>query len=322
MTEETNAAPQGASEPESIASVEDKLASFDFDAPPAPAGETEKPQEAGDDEVLETLAGETGTQETAPEDDDPDEILRDGTKVKRSELKRAYRPDWEKQVQEFSQRQEAFQRAIAGFTQDQQRAAQLLQNAVAVVQSKMPKPPDERLLDTDPFEYQKQDHLFKKAQGELHNLKAAQAYQFQQIRQQQQHQQRIRLHQEKEAVLRILPDFKDPVKFAKFSEEAKEYATTRGYKPSDLDGVYDHRLLAVIHDAVEGRRIKADLAKTKERLAKLKAEAVKTPVEVQAPQKRRTPSQVESESLRAQMDRLRKNPSSTKVQEDVLGRFK
>jgi hypothetical protein len=319
MTEETSAAPQG--EPESIQSVEDKLASFDFDAPAAPAGGTEKPQEAGDDEALETLAGETGAEVPAT-DDDPEEILRDGTKVKRSELKRAYRPDWEKQTQEFAQRQEAFQRATAGFTQDQQRAAQMLQNAVAIVQSKMPKPPDEKLLDSDPFEYQKQDFLFRKAQGELQQLKAAQVQQFQQVRAQQQHQQRIKLFHEAEAVRRVFPDFKDPVKFAKFNEEAREYATTRGYKPSDLDGVTDHRLLGVIHDAVEGRRLKAELAKNKERLAKLKAEAVKTPVEVQAPQKRRTPSQVESESLRAQVDRLRRNPSSTKVQEEFFSRFK
>jgi hypothetical protein len=318
MTEETNAAPQGASEPESVQNVEDKLASFDFDAQPAPAGATEKPQEAGDDEVLETLAGETSAQETAPEDDDPEEILRDGTKVKRSELKRAYRPDWEKQVQEFSQRQEAFQRATAGFTAQQQQAAQMLQNAVAIVQSRMPKAPDRALLDSDPFEYQKQKANYEDGLVELQRVKQAQAYQWQQARQQQQQQQQVHLRREYEAALRVLPDFKDPVKFAKFTEEAKEYAVTRGYKPADLNGVHDHRLLAVIHDAVEGRRLKAALTKAKE---KLKA-AVKPPVEVQAPQKRRTPSQVESEGLRAQMDRLRKNPSSTKIQEDVLGRFK
>jgi hypothetical protein len=318
MTEETSAAPQGASEPESVQSVEDKLASFDFDAQPAPAGETEKPQEAGDDEVLETLAGETSAQETATEDDDPEEILRDGTKVRRSELKRAYRPDWEKQVQEFSQRQEAFQRATAGFTAQQQQAAQMLQNAVAIVQSRMPKAPDRALLDSDPFEYQKQKANYEDGLVELQRVKQAQAYQWQQARQQQQQQQQVHLRREYEAALRVLPDFKDPVKFAKFTEEAKEYAVTRGYKPADLNGVHDHRLLAVIHDAVEGRRLKATVAKIKE---KMKA-AKPPPVEVQAPQKRRTPSQVESENLRSQMDRLRKNPSSTKIQEDVLGRFK
>ena len=125
-------APTGGSEPvsndTSKEALESKLASFDFgDAEPpkkkSADDDAAQPKEAGDDEAMATVAAEAKAEQPATEDDDPEETLRDGRKVKRSELKRGYRPDWEARIQQHMQREQAFAQATNGFNQAQQQTA-------------------------------------------------------------------------------------------------------------------------------------------------------------------------------------------------------
>ena len=173
--------------------LEAKLASFDFgDAEPPkkpPAGDAKaEPKEAGDDEAMATLAGEAKAEQPAPEDDDPEEVLRDGRKVKRSELKRGYRPDWEQRINAHMQREQAFAQATHGFNQAQQQTATLLQQAVEVVASRMPQAPDPSLVDADPFEYQRRKLIYDTEKAKLDDI-VVRRDAFMRQTQQQQHQQ-------------------------------------------------------------------------------------------------------------------------------------
>jgi hypothetical protein len=315
--ENQGAAPEAAPEP-SIEQIEDKLGSFDFDAPAAPAGEARAQPEPASDEAKESLAGETEAERPAQTDDDPEVILRDNQKVKLSELKRGYRPDWEKQVRDFQARQEAFQRNAAGYNQSQQQAAGLLQNAISVLQERLPKPPDPELAKSDPFEYLQQKTQYDIDAGKLQQAKMAQAYFAQQAQQQNRQALQKRLIQERDATLTHFPDLKDPVKATKFQEDTKTLGAELGFSSRELSGINDHRLIRLIDLALKAKKYEKDLDAAR---AKLKAASEKPPVEVQAPQRRRTSAQVQADTLRASMSRLSKNPNSSQAAEDVLSRF-
>ncbi len=315
MDENTNVAPAGAVGQSPI-SIEDKLASFDFDAPAPPAGDTQEPvKEAEDDAIVSTLVGET-PEEPAPPDDDPEVNLRDNTKVRLSELKRAYHPEWQKHLAEFSQKQQAFEQATAGFTQQQQQTAQLLQQAVSFVEARLPKAPDIALIDTDPFEYQRQKAHYDAEIGKLDQLRGVQAQFHQQTEQQARQQFQQYLTQQYEAALQSLPHLRDPVKKAKWTEEVKSLGAELGFTPQEVNGIHDHRVLKLIDLATKAKKYEAAIEKAK---AKLK-EAAPPPVAVQAPQRRKSPAEVRSEDLRSRLDKLRKtgNPRDA---EDVLSRF-
>lgn len=318
MDEENNAPPQGESEPQSIASIEDKLGSFDFDAPPSPAGEQKAPPEPVDAEVEAPFAEEAPTEKPLT-DDDPEETLRDGTKVKRSELKRAYRPDWETQVKTFAEQQAAFQRATAGYSQAQQQAAAQLQQVVGILQERMPKAPDPELSKTDPFEYLQQKTRYDTELGKLQQARAAQAHFAQQAHHQQRQAFQKRLIQERDATLRVFPDLKDPVKATRFAEDTKTLGVKLGFSEKELSGINDHRLVRLIHMALQAERY--EKAQETAKAKAVKAAAERPPVEVQAPQRRRSPSQVDADTRRAALLRLSKNPNSAKAAEDVLSRF-
>jgi hypothetical protein len=302
--------------------LESQLASFDFgDAepekkPPA-GGEQAKPKEAGDDEAMATVAAEAKAEQPAPEDDDPEETLRDGKKVRRSELKRGYRPDWEARIQQHMQREQAFAQATNGFNQAQQQTAVLLQQAVEVVASRMPQAPDPSLVDTDPFEYQRRKLIYDTEKSKLDDIVVRRDAFMQKTRADQYQATQRQLLHEREATLRALPDLRDPVKAAKFVEGTKSLGAELGYTPQELAQVRDHRLMKLINMALEGKRMKAAYESAR---AKLKENAAKA-VEVQTPQRRRTPSAVESQSIATRIKTLAKNPNSAKAAVDVLSQF-
>lgn len=319
-------APTGGSEPvsndTSNEALESKLASFDFgDAPPPKKSaddDAAEPKEAGDDEAMATLAGEAKAEQPAkPEDDDPEETLRDGRKVKRSELKRGYRPDWEARIQQHMQREQAFAQATNGFNQAQQQTATLLQQAVEVVASRMPQPPDPSLAENDPFEYQRRKVIYDTEKAKLDGI-VVQRDAFMRQTQQQLYQttQRQLLH-EREATLRALPTLRDPVKAAKFVEGVQNLGAELGYTPAELAQVRDHRLMKLINLALEGKQMKAAYERAR---AKLKENAAKA-VEVQTPQRRRTPSAVAAGEMAARIKKLAKNPNSSQAAVDVLSQF-
>ena len=106
-----------------------------------------------------------------------------------------------------------------------------------------------QLKEDDPIGYMTRKEEMRDI--ETRHQRAAQEQQ--QVTQQQQ-QQYARQHQElvaKEMDLlgEKMPDWKNPDKRAKLSEELKLYATNIGYTKEDLDGVTDHRSLLILNKA-------------------------------------------------------------------------
>ena len=296
-------------------SIEDKLGSFDFDKALGPESKPEPKSE--DETAIESLAGEerAAPEEKETEEEDPEVVLRDNTKVKLSELKKNYRPNYEQEAKVRAERDQAYAREVASFNASQQQMAQLLQQAAAVVQARMPQAPDPRMADEDPIEYLRQKTHYEQGLGELNKIRQAQYQHHQRAAYQQKQAQQQYLNQESQAALQAMPILRDKVKAAQFIEDTKALASQLGYRPDIVNQITDHRQLKLIEMALEGQRLKGSLEKAK---AKLK-EAQARPVEVQEPsRKRRTSSQVAGDEIRSKMSQLRKNPNSAKAAEAVL----
>jgi len=294
--------------------IEDKLSSFDFDKGTGPESQPEPKSE--DEAAVESLAGEEKADPQEKEqEEDPEFVLRDNTKVKLSELKKNYRPNYEQEAKVRAEREQTYAREIASFNASQQQMAMLLQQAATVVQARMPKAPDPRLADEDPIEYLRLKTHFEQGLSELNKIRQAQQQHHHRAVFHQRQAQQQYLNQESQAALQAMPILRDKVKAAQFIEDTKALASQLGYKPDIVNQITDHRQLKLIEMALEGQRLKGSLEKAK---AKLK-EAQARPVEVQEPsRKRRTSAQVSGDEIRAKMSQLRKNPNSAKAAEAVL----
>jgi hypothetical protein len=309
-------------EPPTQGQIEEHLGNFDFDDAPDPRraqqeAPPETPQEAPQEAAPEQAPEQAPEPPPSLEAPDP-EIEWNGRKYKTSELKRGL-DQYRQQVTDFQRRQQAFQQQTEGFTQYQQQAAQMLQNAVKLVEQYMPRKPDPKLAETDPFAYQAQRANYEAAEEKVREARQNE----QNFRQQAEAQQRQRYQQyianQANATLQKLPELRDPVKFAKWSEELKSYAIAKGYIPQDLVHVRDNRLIDILNDGIKLRRLEAANESLK---AKLKVQQAERPTPpVQQPQRRRSAATVQSDNMRAALTRLRNNPSSSTAAEDVLSRF-
>lgn len=304
--------------------IDDRLASFDFDAQPAaPAAKPADNSEAGD--ALEpheaAAAAELGAEQ--PDEDDPEINLRDNTKVRLSALKKAWRPDWEREVQEYTEKRrkldadtQQFQQHAQTLTQREQHYAQALDTAITILQNRLPKAPDAALLETDPFAYQQQDVAHRKAMQELHEL-AGRQQQLNAVAQQRS-QQQLQQHVAKqhEILLTAMPELKDPEKRAKAWKEWTSYGASVGFSPQEMAQVQDARVLMVLKDAAWAKSFRERAAKIKEK----EREAKPMPPPTTSPARRESASERERGAVRDQLSRLRKT-GSVKDGEAFLSNF-
>lgn len=296
---------------------EDKTAILDFEPQEAPAG-AGGDRQAGDAEAIDSLAGEPGAEGQQPDDDDREVILRDNRKVKISELKRGYRPEWTQEAQKYAQAVKQYQARAQGFDQQEQAYAQLLQNAVAFVQARLPEAPDDKLIDSDPFEYQRRKANYDTEVAKLGQLQQQQAAYHQHLQQKQQQQWQQYLSREMELARNALPDLKDTVKAAKWLEEVKALGKELGYTNQEMSQIHSHKHMKLINLALEGKRLKASLESAKEKLKEAREEKKAPPV--QEPRTRRSPAQVRNENFRERLANLRKTGSARDA-EAVLSQF-
>lgn len=66
----------------------------------------------------------------------------------------------------------------------------------------------------------------------------------------------------------VLPDFADPVKAPVIARELREFGKTLGFTDADLQGVTDHRLVKVLHDAMQYSKAQAAKPTVKNKIDK------------------------------------------------------
>lgn len=300
--------------PDNTQAIEDKLGSFEFDDKPkaTPAGEAKAADTEPGDELVDLIE----TTEPKPEDDDPEVTLRDNTKIKISELKKAYRPTWETEVKEFEARQREIEQKTQFFTQQEQLVMQAANAAAAIAERYIPKPPPLELAEQDPFAYQEQKAKYDARVSELQSLQHAMAQANQQASEKQKQALQQYYIKQQQALHAAKPELKDPVKATKFWEEVKQLGARVGYTPEEMAQIPDYRILLIAEKAFKYDALVAQKA----RLAEKAKNAKPMEAPVQAPGPRTTPAGVERQAARDQLAKLRKTGSARDA-EAFLSRF-
>lgn len=81
--------------------------------------------------------------------------------------------------------------------------------------------------------------------------------QAQQAAQQQQESMRAALAQEHEKLMSAVPEWRNAEAFTKDKQAMTKYATSLGFQPAELDQIFDHRYMRVLHDAARYQELQA-----------------------------------------------------------------
>lgn len=157
-------------------------------------------------------------------------------------------------------------------TNERQQYAAQLQTIQAQLQGVLQEQSNidwQQLLDTDPVEYLKQQHLYTQRQAALQNTQAEQQKVEKQQQAEQAKSQADYLHQQHQLLTDKLPEWKDEAKRSKAVAELSQELLNRGFTQQELKGLTDHRLVLEFNDAKKYRELVARAKNATTKVAKL-----------------------------------------------------
>jgi hypothetical protein len=180
--------------------------------------------------------------------------------------------DYTRKTQAHSGRVRQFEaNEVAAVRAERQQYQEHLAVLKTTLESIAPKKPDfERLKLTLPPDqyaakieewhaYQEKIAEVEKTQGELKTRQDQDAERgFQQY-----------LKDEAEKLELALPDYKDPEKGKVLRKDLSDFALSKGFTEEDLSKVTDHRLVLLLHDAMQGQKQKAKAPEIKNKIEKV-----------------------------------------------------
>lgn len=177
-----------------------------------------------------------------------------------------------KEVAETKQQAAAVYEALMSERQQIAQFAQAMQTGQMPMRP--PEPPSEELLAKDPIgylearvKYDKELGAFQQGQQAMQELAARQA-------QAEEQSYRVRLAKEQQLLAQAIPAFAKPETAAKVKQDLlKAGQEVYGFGQEELSAVADHRMLRVLHDAAQYRRLMAGKVAEKQ-----PTQAPKTPV--------------------------------------------
>ena len=267
-------------EPSTEFSTDDAAAAFEA---------INNPAETSEDEALKTKAqalvdGEQ-LDESPIEDDTPaDNLITvevDGKMVQLTpeQVAESYKSglrqsDYSRKTAELAQERNDVQDKAR---QDRDAYAQKLNNYTIQLEGALNEQSQinwQELLDNDPVEYLKQQHLFQGRQAAYQNAQTER----QQIEQYQLHERQQAEHahlaDESAKLVAAIPAWKNPEKARSEQNEIKDFLKSQGFTEQDIAGVNDHRHVMLLRDAMRFNKLlkQAPEATKKVNLAPVKVE--------------------------------------------------
>lgn len=229
-------------------------------------GDQDVEANASDDEAQSDNEDEPQEPQDANDADPVKYILPDGTEATAEEIMEwkgghLMQSDYTRKMQGLSDNRREVLRIKEEYQQQVQRVEQELDLAIAVAQNYMPPPPDGRLLNTgnpnDAIEFQRQQYMYEQRASELQQLvRAREGYQQQSTQAEQQKQVEL-IQREQQALYEAHPELRDPAARQAFRQQASDTIQHYGFTQQELDSVYDHRLIGMLKDLSEYRKLKA-----------------------------------------------------------------
>lgn len=222
---------------------------------PTPEAEQETPaepnaQEEGDD-----------AQESDADADETVTVLVDGKPVEltKAQIAEAHKSglrqaDYTKKTTELAEQRKAAEAETAKAREERSQYMQGLQRAQAVLETQLQEQQQidwPKLLEADPVEYLKQQHLAQTRQAQLQ-----QTYQQRQQLEAQakaEHDSALKSHAEsqREELIAKIPEWKDAEKMKAGATELREYLKTQGLTEQEIYSVIDHRAIVQSYKAMK-----------------------------------------------------------------------
>lgn len=223
-------------------------------------------------EVLEDMRGKR--------DAEPEELLEDGqdessdetvtievdgktVNLSKAQLADAYKnglrqSDYTRKTMEVAEQRKAAEAEIQRASQERQDYAGKLQKMAVQIEGALVQQKNidwERLLENDPAEYLKQQHLYQKRQAAYQDNIQQQQYLAHLAQAEQAHYLESVLQTQQEALLAKLPDWKDNRKAEAESSAIRQYLLEQGFDYQTVDSIADHKAVllgrkAMLYDAM------------------------------------------------------------------------
>lgn len=164
--------------------------------------------------------------------------------------------------------------------------------------ARLPQPPDDALIDTNPQEYLRQQRMYERGLGELQQIvadgEARAAKQQEEIQKAEAEHRR----EQQEKLVELIPELTDPAKAKQVATEIISYGKAQGYDDETLN-IANASDLLILHKAMKWDRAQAAAKQAK----------AKTVPKVSAPGVARTKAEVGADQRRSVIQKL--NSSGT-----------
>lgn len=155
---------------------------------------------------------------------------------------------------QFEQEQQA---ARTLFAQQLQQNQQMGNVAMQMLTHEYQKVDWNALRANNPAEFAALQAEFQQRQQAIHQYMGALNQQAQQAAMQQQESMRAAVAQEREKLFAAIPEWRNEESFAKDKQAMTKYAIERGFQQAELDQIFDHRYMRVLHDAARYQELQA-----------------------------------------------------------------
>jgi ribosomal protein S17 len=262
------------SESDAVAGFEAALGKSFGEAPP-PTESKAPPTEL---DVPEELELKEPKEETPEEEEKPEaktyKVKVDGREIEvaEDELLKGYSRDQDyrqKTMALAAERKQVQEVAQQVMSERQQYQAQLNQLTAALGDQLQQAPNWEELLNNDPVEYLKQQHLYQQRQAAFQNARQEQARFAQQTQEQQAQAKQEKLAYEAEQLIANLPAWKDPVKAQAEKTAIAKHLIERGFSPEMVSSLDDHKQVVLAREAMLYRQMMAKAKETTKAVEKL-----------------------------------------------------
>lgn len=231
-----------------------------FERPNQPQEAEPAPQESAAAAAPQEAPAESedAAPQARPEADDPTVTVKiDGkeVEVKLSELKNGYQrqADYTRKTQQVAEDRRAVAAAQDDARQRSELAATQLARAQAALEfsiAEQQKTDWQGLIESNPLEYLKQQHLFQQRQAQL--AQVAQAQQQLQARYAADQRKALESHlvENQARLLDKLPEWKDEAKAKADKSALRDYLKGEGYSDADINSVADARAVVMARKAM------------------------------------------------------------------------
>lgn len=215
--------------------------------------DNDEDDDEGDDEA------DANDEEDDDESDDEPELYTvkiDGKeeKVSLEEALKGYQrqADYTRKTQALSEKEKTLQTEMEQVRAEREQYAELLPQLEAQIEAAIEAEPDWKALEReDPYEYLRQKEAWRDMQAKRDIVAKERKRMEEQKREEAEQQFAEFAKQEREKLLKALPEWKDKAKLKAETAKLREYGLKLGFTEDQLAGIIDHRLVLMIRKAMK-----------------------------------------------------------------------